>query len=220
MTVKTRFVCRRQVGGSNGLVTLALPSTLSALPNDLGPRPGPLIFVCAAFSRRSAARLRTVRERPFSTWLPTLCPIFTFDPSTCGRTLGRLHAPRWTTRLVGPCGLPWTRRQDARLRFYNRRSRHEHPFATSPQETIRRALSGVNPPMFSWTDRAPLSPRCKHLRVRLPGAGPPDGHPASSGRMLDGTRAGFRPIDPRDSAFALFEESSGAFSADRWPFRP
>jgi len=33
-------------------------------------------------------------------------------------------------------------RQDAWLRFYNRRSRHEHPFATPPQETVRRAAPG------------------------------------------------------------------------------
>jgi hypothetical protein len=45
-------------------------------------------------------------------------------------------------------------------------------------------------------------------------AGPPRGHPASSGCVLDGTRAGFGPIDLRTGALRL-AGSSGAFSAFR-----
>jgi len=46
----------------NDLATLALPSTLSALPNDLEPRPGSSTFVCVAFSLCSSARLRAVHK--------------------------------------------------------------------------------------------------------------------------------------------------------------
>lgn len=102
--------------------------------------------------------------------------------------------PRWTTRLAGPFGSPRSRRQDA----------------TSPllQPTFTsRALdiditSGDCPPVAVSKPTAPsfqADPRGgKVLPPRQPGvdAGPPRGHPASSGCALDGTPAGFGSIDP------------------------
>jgi hypothetical protein len=97
-----------------------------------------------------------------------------------------------------------------RLRFYNQRSRHEHSLSTPPLETATRA-PWVTPPASSFhPGRRHLSAtsartfarqiehatgrRCRRLRPCLD-AGPPRGHPASSGSMLDGTPAGFGPID-------------------------
>jgi hypothetical protein len=58
-----------------------------------------------------------------------------------------------------------------------------------------------------------------------PGAGPPRGHPASSGCVLDGTPAGFGPIDgrrtlarPAGRAPALFRLTGGP--VDRYPLAP
>jgi hypothetical protein len=76
-----------------------------------------------------------------------------------------------------------------RIRFYNRRSRHEHPLETpisetacrAPWETRRRSTSR---PLLVLR----LSPR------RSSGAGPPRGHPTSDGHTLDGVPAGFGPV--------------------------
>jgi len=116
-----------------------------------------------------------------------------------------------------------------RIRFYNRRSRHEHPPETPISETACRALWG-NPPTFDFETARPfrLSPR------RSSGAGPPRGHPTSNGLTLDGVRAGFgpdgylfsqRPFSPlrlapfarRGSARAL---SAQGASADSDPLTP
>jgi hypothetical protein len=76
-----------------------------------------------------------------------------------------------------------------RIRFYNRRSRHEHPPETPISETARRApwetrrRSTSRPLFVPW-----LSPR------RSSGAGPPRGHPTSDGHTLDGVPAGFGPV--------------------------
>jgi hypothetical protein len=62
-------------------------------------------------------------------------------------------------------------------------SRHEHPRQTSPSETVRRA-PWVNPPTFDFEaipDIAAFPPSFGD------GAGPPCGHPASNGHVLDGT---------------------------------
>lgn len=84
-----------------------------------------------------------------------------------------------------------------RLRFYNRRSRHEHSMSTPPLETACRA-PWASPPASSF-EIEHRQERCRHL-APLPDAGPPRGHPASSGCVLDGTRAGFGSIDCRTDA--------------------
>lgn len=76
-----------------------------------------------------------------------------------------------------------------RIRFYNRRSRHEHPLKTPIPETARRA---------PWETRRrstsrPLS--AFGFRLASNGAGPPCGHPTSDGHTLDGVPAGFGPVD-------------------------
>jgi hypothetical protein len=131
--------------------------------------------------------------------------------------------PRWTTRLAGPFGSPRSRRQDA----------------TSPllQPTFTsRALdiditSGDCPPVAVSKPTAPsfqAGPRGGEvLPPRQPGvdAGPPRGHPASSGCALDGTPAGFGSIDsartlsrPCGRAPALFRLTGRP--VDRHPLIP
>lgn len=76
-----------------------------------------------------------------------------------------------------------------RIRFYNRRSRHEHPPETPISETARRALWETRQRSTSRPLLVPrLSPR------RSSGVGPPRGHPTSDGHTLDGVPAGFGPV--------------------------
>jgi hypothetical protein len=102
--------------------------------------------------------------------------------------------PHWTTRLAGPFGLPRTRRQDASTPLLQ-------PTFTSRALDID-ITSGDCPPVAVSKPTAPsfqAGPRGgKVLPPRQPGvdAGPPRGHPASSGCALDGTPAGFGSIDP------------------------
>jgi len=95
MTVQTVFADPPPSGNCNGLTTLALPSTLSALPNDHEPRPGSLTFVCAAFSRCSSVRLRAVHK----VRSPRGCPRF----ARSSLSIHRLAASHWAdcTRLAG-----------------------------------------------------------------------------------------------------------------------
>ena len=68
-----------------------------------------------------------------------------------------------------------------RIRFYNRRSRHEHPSETPLSETARRA---------PWETRRRSTSRPPSARgfrlLASSGAGPPCGHPTSDGCALDG----------------------------------
>jgi hypothetical protein len=98
---------------------------------------------------------------------------------------------RSTSRLVPPCGVSLVASAKMpRTRFYNRRSRHEHPSETPLPETARRA---------PWETRRRSTSRPPSARgFRLwasSGAGPPRGHPASDGCALDGAFAGFGPVD-------------------------
>lgn len=79
----------------NDLATLALPSTLSALPNDLEPRPGSSTFVCAAFSLRASARLRAVHKDRS----PRSCPRFARSSFSTHRLAALQKAD--CTRLAG-----------------------------------------------------------------------------------------------------------------------
>jgi len=68
-----------------------------------------------------------------------------------------------------------------RIRFYNRRSRHEHPSETPLSETARRApwetrRRSTSRPPSAWGFRLLASS----------GAGPPCGHPTSDSFALDG----------------------------------
>jgi hypothetical protein len=105
----------------------------------------------------------------------------------------------------------------SRLRFYN-------------QRFTSRALdiditSGDCAPVAVSKPTAPgcqIDPRAGEVLPPFhPGldAGPPRGHPSSSGCMLEGTPAGFGSIDCR-GRFRALRESSGAFSAHRMPCRP
>jgi hypothetical protein len=98
---------------------------------------------------------------------------------------------RWTSRLVPPCGVSLVASAKMpRIRFYNRRSRHEHPSETPLPETARRA---------PWETRRRSTSRPPFRRgfrlSRSSGAGPPCGHPTSDGCALDGAFAGFGPVD-------------------------
>jgi hypothetical protein len=103
-----------------------------------------------------------------------------------------------------------------RLRFYNQRSRHEHSLSTPPSETACRALR-VNPrrpASRSITGRSGVATCPSELD-----AGPPCGHPASNGCVLDGTRAGFGPIDGRGGARALGGRAPALFRLTGMPCR-
>jgi hypothetical protein len=123
---------------------------------------------------------------------------------------GRRASPSLSARLVRDVKMP-------RLRFYNQRSRHEHSISTPPLETVcqpQRAsplLLASRPILGGGEVLPPFHPGLD--------AGPPRGHPASSGCMLDGTPAGFGSIDC-PGRFRALRESSGAFSAHRTPCRP
>jgi hypothetical protein len=104
---------------------------------------------------------------------------------------------RWTTRLAGPCGLPRTRRQDASTLLLQ-------PTFRVTSTRCRHHLGRL----LAERCRKPASVRCS----------------ASSGCVLDGTRAGFGPIDCHIARRAL-RGSAGAFSAssgsvDRDPLTP
>jgi hypothetical protein len=122
--------------------------------------------------------------------------------------------PRWTTRLVGPRGLPRTRRQDARApllqpTFTSRAldidsTSGELPpgavgnpasvqLGSGAKVTLRRPTASNFSPGRSSTGE---ERRCRRP-VRNLDAGPPCGHPASSSCVLDGTPAGFGSIDCR-----------------------
>jgi len=104
-------------------------------------------------------------------------------------------------------------------------SRHEHPCEAPSLETTCHPPWG-NPAGSRLLD--PSRPRCFH-RSFEPDAGPPLGHPASSGRAIDGAQTGFRPLDNprcagtrRERAFARHtpcdrapgKETAVAFSAN------
>jgi hypothetical protein len=98
-----------------------------------------------------------------------------------------------------------------RIRFYNRRFASRAPAVkTPPLETSRRA-PWVTPPAFAFEIRLEQG-ACPLLEGD---AGPPRGHPASSGSVLDGTapasgRGGERrsffgclhasPLEPSDAS--------------------
>jgi len=95
-----------------------------------------------------------------------------------------------------------------RIRFYNRRFASRAPALKTPSlETSRRA-PWENPPAFAFEIRL------EQGAWPLFGgdAGPPRGHPASSGRVLDGTPPASGREAPR-RACAPRGESAGAFSA-------
>jgi hypothetical protein len=117
---------------------------------------------------------------------------------------GRRASPSLSARLGHGVKMP-------RLRFYNQRSRHEHSISTPPLET----------------DQAGRSRGRRGVATSPPGvdAGPPRGHPASSGCMLDGTLAGFGSIDGRADAFAPCGRAPALFRltgrpVDRHPLVP
>jgi hypothetical protein len=136
------------------------------------------------------------------------------DPSTSSRSTtfdlaGRRASLGLTAYLGHGVKMP-------RLRFYNQRSRHEHSISTPPPETAYQA-SWVTPPTSSSGSgrRMPYGapqPQTFARQIEHRGgealppfrpwldAGPPRGHPASSGCVLDGTPAGFGPIDCRMDA--------------------
>jgi hypothetical protein len=133
-------------------------------------------------------------ERPLTSSRPA-----TFDLA------GRRASPSLAARLGRGVKM-------SRLRFYNQRSRHEHSISTSPLETATQTQRasplrlcvgargegkpGGHPPPQTLTMQA--DPRAgEALPPHRSGidAGPPRGHPASSGCALDGTPAGFGSID-------------------------
>jgi len=103
-----------------------------------------------------------------------------------------------------------------RLRFYNRRSRYEHPLSTSPSETTRRALWETRQ-RLTWADRTRFGEKCCHFTRRCPA---PDHlaviQPPTVACLTAGGPASARPTLHKLSPL---QESSGAFSADRPLFR-
>ena len=87
-----------------------------------------------------------------------------------------------------------------RLCFYNQRFASRAPGVDITSGDCPSSVVG-NPPAFDFEIDFRCSKGVAALRPVLD-AGPPRGHPASSGCMLDGTRAGFGPIDVRMDAFA------------------
>jgi len=97
-----------------------------------------------------------------------------------------------------------------RIRFYNRRFASRAPVRAPSLETTRRPPWG-NPAGARLQD--PSRARCFH-RSFEPDAGPPLGHPASSGRAIDGAQTGFRPLgNPRWHS----HESASALARDMTP---
>jgi len=97
-----------------------------------------------------------------------------------------------------------------RIRFYNRRFASRAPVRAPSLETTRRPPWG-NPAGARLQD--PSRARCFH-RTFEPDAGPPLGHPASSGRAIDGAQTGFRPLgNPRWHS----HESASALARDMTP---
>jgi hypothetical protein len=108
----------------------------------------------------------------------------------------------------GLAAFPWRHRRDAsnpllQPTFRVTSTRSETP----PLETSRRA-PWVTPPAFAFEIRLEQG-ACPLLGGD---AGPPRGHPASSGSVLDGTSPASGRAAPR-RAFALRGQSAGAFSA-------
>jgi hypothetical protein len=93
-------------------------------------------------------------------------------------------ARRSTLQLVGPCGFPRVQRQDASNPLLQPTFRVT---STRDKHHLRRLSAerrGVNPPTFDFEaipDIAAFPPSFGD------GAGPPCGHPASNGHVLDGT---------------------------------
>jgi len=105
-----------------------------------------------------------------------------------------------------------------RIRFYNRRFASRAPMQTPPLETASRA---------PWETRRRSTSRpasdTAFGRVFEPGAGPPRGHPASSGPALDGATPASGPSTPArpgacGSSAAAF--SAGGSFADSDPLTP
>jgi len=126
------------------------------------------------------------------------------------RTFGLLR--RSTSRLVTPFGVPWSQRQDASKPLLQPTSRVTSTRdETPPSETARR-VPWENPPALDFED-APWTAAFPPFRP-WDGAGPPRGHPASNGLVLDDTM----PASGRPAAHARAETrvgvSSVALSAD------
>jgi hypothetical protein len=119
--------------------------------------------------------------------------------------------PHWTTRLAGPFGLPRTRRQDASTpllqpTFTSRALVIDTPSGDCLPDArgLPRRLTASRPAPGDFGEVSPP-------RLPGPGAGPPFGHPASSGYALDGAPAGFGPIDGRLDARAPFGRAPALF---------
>jgi hypothetical protein len=146
--------------------------------------------------------------------------------------------PRWTTRLAGPRGSTRTRRQDASTPFlqptFTSRALDidttsgdcQRAPRTNPPRPSRRAEDTSRHPQPNASRQTdPWGGEVLPPFRPGPGAGPPRGHPASSGCVLDGTPAGFGPIDgrldadaPRVRAPALFRLTGRP--VDRHPLAP
>jgi len=151
---------------------LGIPRAFHGL--DLGSIKGQLLFA-GHHERGACAGLSTFA-----------CP----EHPCCEGSNHRSRPERWSS-------LRWTSRprialrrssvaadKMPRIRFYNRRSRHEHPSETSLSETARRAP-------WETRRRSTSRPLCPGLsrgfRFRVSsGAGPPCGHPTSNGFAFDG----------------------------------
>jgi len=97
-----------------------------------------------------------------------------------------------------------------RIRFYNRRSRHEHPKETSLSETARRA------PWETRRRSTSRPPSSSGFRLsRSSGAGPPCGHPTSNGCALDGVLPASGPSTTSFwRTFRCMRRGAQAFSAE------
>ena len=86
--------------------------------------------------------------------------------------------------LVGPCGFPWTHRRGASNPFLQPTFAHEHPPPKHPLRRLPAERRGETPPASCIE----ILPETQRRRRRFAeDAGPPRGHPASNGSVLDGT---------------------------------
>ena len=103
--------------------------------------------------------------------------------------------------LVGPCGFPWTHRRGALNPLLQPTFRSRAPASkTRSPETARRA---------PWETRRRSASRSSRTGVAAfvrEDAGPPRGHPASSGSVLDGTS----PASGRVAALAALSRGAVA----------
>jgi len=95
-----------------------------------------------------------------------------------------------------------------RIRFYNRRFASRAPAAKTPSPETPAERRGLNPPAFNFEILSEPGDQPSLGKD----AGPPRGHPASSGSVLDGTSPASGRAAPR-RAFARCWGSGGAFSA-------